>query len=290
MLNSNLKGRIKNHFVPKSYLKFFTRHGHKGKIWRIPVLGGAIVSKDIENVPVARRLYVIEHADGSLDKSFELKLSEFENIFSSDFWRAILNENCPLNDPNYRSVLTLICGIMLQRNPLFLDEFREVQIKKGNLSSQRSENDVKKLWLNFISTVDEFTGVIGNKYWSVIHDDQGRFITSDNPVVIISKTGNIRDLTLNETHLAFPMSPHRLLLLSDWKEIDGKYIGADDGLVSLYNNQQVINAKEHLLTGRDVKDLLAELDRDDEAFEAYNSSEGVVTRYIREIAAFFKRR
>lgn len=247
-------GRIANHWVPQSYLKFFAIPEDNKRIWRIRKDGNASEKKRIETVPIKRRLYVLENEDGSLQKDFEDRLAkEIDPIFASATWKSSISEDWAIDDDEYRKMLTLSVGPMVQRNPKFLDEYSK---RLGDVSPR----EAKRLWVEYIGSLSDFHRVASRRCWSIIKDQKSRFITSDNPALVMGPNLRIADFALEESVLVFPLSPSRLLYISDDRRLENAFTYATDEQVMTFNAMQFDASIEHAFTGRPPDVVVAELD------------------------------
>jgi hypothetical protein len=283
------------HWVPQGYLRAFAADlPARSKIWRFSKEHGAKGPelKPIKKVAVRHHLYApLDPATGRRDDSFERKLSELERWFGDPIWHALGSEMLDLSWEPLRKMVSLLVAVMQFRNPSHFDMYKDmhaqfVQLFSGEVGlpsavevdgklheidvsswpayRDATEDDLKRGWIDQISTVAWYAEKLMAMRWSVVCADQPTFITSDNPVTIIHPSLRFRGIGNLETTILFPLSPTRLLNMDNRHHEPGKqyYALNDDG--SSANLMIWRQANEYMFSHRHTDEVCADLIADAE--------------------------
>lgn len=230
------------HWVPQGYLRAFAADPPKrSKIWRFSKENSdkGPELKPIKKVAVKHHLYVpLDTNTGTRDDSFERKLSELECWFGDPVWQALGTDVADLSLEPLRKMLALLVAVMQFRNPSHFDihkdmhrqlvelfsaeagvpsaieingKLHEVDISSWPAYRDATENDLKRSWIDQISTVGWYAKKLMAMRWSVVCANRPTFITSDNPVTIIHPSLQFKGINNSDTTIMFPLSPTRLL-------------------------------------------------------------------------------
>lgn len=261
----------RNHFVPQAYLRTFAADTGRAKIWTLRKTGEEAELKPISNVAMRFYLYTPK-TSARRDYAFEDRLSDLEQLFGSQIWRALGSDFIDLNWPALRKGVSLLAAVMFLRNPLrweHLQDFHKQMV--GAISAMPSppasflmggkeyeldfsdwaafcdatEDDIKRMWLGQISSATWLAEIFLQMRWAVAFSETPSFITTDNPVVPLHESNDFRGFYNKDTSVVFPLSPTRILFM-DWQhgEPDGQYYPVRS------------TAPLNLLLWRDAKDVM----------------------------------
>lgn len=286
------KAPKKHHTVPVGYLKNFT--DTNGLNW---VINNKL--KKFSNVPkniLNRKNYnTITFDDGS--KSFFIEsgyLNQIETKFSHVNDTKV-NNLILLNEHDKAIIATFIAAQMLRaegRRDAMLDFMNRIEERTSwinDLTEEQKKNiaennkyfphssedsipvsellklreDMSSFMASGLpSGVEEIAPIIFDMNWALVVDDKGRFITSDDPVVLVNPSLDATNdskgswmqagLAQNDVELSFPLTKN-VTILAGWKlEKDLQYLPATEDNVREFNMRQMRHSKIIVLSSEDA--------------------------------------
>lgn len=269
---------IKNHFVPKSYLKFF--ENNNGTIFAYDKKIDTVYTSDKNNLGFEKNIYNAKDNLGK--KSYE----EFFTDFVDKFYAKTINQvissaklkvlvERPLSSTIIKNNLAKIIITQIFRVPDMIYsmkdnyketlDFIEIQLnnskelkKYSNVLKKYSDNSYyKDIILNIVTDenkIDMFSNEILSKTWLLFHNMSSlKLITSDNPIVRYNyRTGNLKNgIGRNDIFIGFPLTPEYYLAIlpNDYLlggirlEADKCFTIGDESLktIHFWNNLQISN-------------------------------------------------
>lgn len=254
-----MASKVKQHFVPKFYLKNFS-NGIMFNIYNMK--SGLII-----NVPYASQCY--KNNFYGKDKIYEDKLSVLESKWSSSIKTILSNlNNISLEDEN--SLKEFCCFQELRTEAAYNNTqnmFYDITSKIMPIICQYhnlnvSENDIKRYAYNYVKSKEnpentmkrqidnaiKLSPILNNLQFTILENiSEIDFITSDNPIVIGNEYQNENGLGLDciGFYCLCPLSPRYYAALTDskiyYKFRNKKNIKVDEDIVRKINLLQFRN-------------------------------------------------
>jgi hypothetical protein len=281
---------IKQHWVPKFYLKYFatpeTANTGKPCVWVFPREDGDPFLTGVNGICAENYLYSPANADG--DRSFELeeRFSKVEGLLSH-LWPELATGFADMSDSAIRKAIALLASILLMRTPAAFEQTQKIHYdmvsvfdtfptdEDGNpliseiliqgkpvpfeVSSypqfrSASNEALRHMFVNVIKeSVGPIAEMLLEKRWSVIVADYPAFITTDNPVTYINRDPKKRTFGIKteQTSVLLPLSPTRLLLMDDMHdEPSNQYYPLEADNQGLFNIILGGNANLYMISSR----------------------------------------
>jgi hypothetical protein len=310
----------RHHTVPVGYLKNFT--DENGLNW---VVNSEL--KMFSNVPkniLNRKNYnTITFGDGT--KSFVIEsgyLNQIEGAFA-EVNDSKVNNLVPLNLEDKAKVAMFVAAQLMRaegRRDAMLDfmnrieestswitdltEEQKKKLAKQNkhiLPSNEESIPVSELLKHrddmstFMASglpdnVEEIAPIIYDMQWALIYDKKGRFITSDDPVVLVNPTIDAMNggkgswmragLAQDDVELSFPLTKH-VQLLAGWKlSKDLQYVNASESHVEEFNRRQLRHSRAVVLSSKaQAEGRLREIETRNKLYDVRN----VLTRPFKQV-------
>jgi hypothetical protein len=278
------------HWVPQSYLKAFAEKS-TGKIWRLGKDGGEPELKRLDKVAVKFHLYSPMGTDGRRDDALEKNFADLESYFGDPVWKELCNGYPDLSWKPLRMMVALLVATTWLRTPTQFEDWqrihnqmrdfysglpqppeevlmngRRVEIDTSSWPAYRdaSEEDMKAAWNGWLGQSSEIAKLFLDMRWAVLVSNEGKFITSDNPVMVGDPTRPFRGLKDPGILVTFPISPTRLLLMDRrHSEPDSNFYESKGHEGS--NTLVWRNAINHMFSPRHPNEVCAEIVADGEA-------------------------
>jgi Protein of unknown function (DUF4238) len=286
------------HWLPQFYLRGFAVPGFRkrknAKIWVWPKDDNEPLKSKVREICAKEFLYSHVRPDGSRCFRTEKKLAALETTISRLYPR--IAEGFPNLEQAWgiKKLLSLFFGTLLLRHP---DEFQGTKhthrelvawyetlprdslgrpiIPDYELEGTRypfdasqweeyrdaNENAMTKMFAETIeANAVSLANEIYKKRWAFLCLDQPRLFTSDFPLVVKHPDRKIAGLGTPGVHLFFPVSPTRMLHMSDRENnSDGFYPFPRDRAAEL-NFFTLGNSKQFILSHEQPAPMLEELD------------------------------
>ena len=238
-----------HHFVPQSYLRNWC--AADGKMWVHPLDGRSGFRATPQNFATEKGLHDTSDIPELADFDFEGELSTVEGLYSSR-WLDFFNDT---TNPRTKMNISRFIALFHLRNPIQRETIREVNAgfralvervgdqekidfitPDGKTLSVRTQDirnfttdtpiNIKTGFLVQMRTaVEDLAKVLFARKWGVIYapDSAPVFITSDCPVVLHRGTSTRENFGFRTpgTEITFPISPSKMLKISDRFEQDG---------------------------------------------------------------------
>ena len=212
----------RHHYVPKSYLQQWSFDGKR--VWTLDTVGGAVKPLGVNDVCVKEDFYRVVGSDGAAHNRVELMFG----VVDSELRRVQLLIDS-LEDPDsleFDDLVGLGVSVAVQRMRTLQErrllvqynkwliaqnshEFKSIEDDADNphrLAGFHTEMLFKAMW--------EAADVLTTRQIEVWHDPQGRFMTSDAPVLVPFRR-NVRPSLMAAPYIIWPVSPHRVVALTD---------------------------------------------------------------------------
>ncbi|NVN96527.1 MAG: DUF4238 domain-containing protein [Bacteroidetes bacterium] len=277
----------RHHTIPRCYLENFT--DENGFVWVLDTKDNIFNIKP-ENVLLENHFYTITLKNGEKSLVVEDTLANIEGAYISIFENKIKN-NLFLNDEERAKVSVFIAALFL-RTKSHREDLRSLfsQLKNSMVdwkkqfesmseegkrilaatpSSGKGESikieDVDNYLDNLneyhsVSTIEQLPGIaqiIFDMKWSVWTNKDNKFITSDNPVVLLrpesikkygpNAFGSRPGFLYKDVELTIPLSKNKLLL-AGWLLNEDSYVNAPDDMVKEVNHRTIIGSSERIIT------------------------------------------
>ncbi|MCE5200768.1 MAG: DUF4238 domain-containing protein [Armatimonadota bacterium] len=247
---------VKQHWVPRFYLKYFatpeTVNTPKPRVWIFHRHDGDPVLAGVNDICAQNHLYSPADIDGKHSFEMESRFAQAEALLSR-IWPQLATGFVDLSSPSLRKGIALLTSIMLVRTPAMLEQTKKIHdelvsfyetLPKDSLENPRigeivfrgramsfgatsyntyksaSGNELQRIFVDHIKySVGEIATVLLEKRWSVIVADEPVFITTDNPVTYTNSdlAKGTFGLKTKHTVVLFTLSPTRLLTMDDMR-------------------------------------------------------------------------
>ena len=249
----------KQHFVPRFYLKSFSKNDHQIEVFDKSTK--KIFSSNVNDIAIEKFFYDYDLLDDQTGKqTIENQLSQLETGQAVQFQIFIQNLNSGfsgLDQKKLKTSLSEFIGVQLKRTPRSFEKM-DWLLKKLDSGFKRKGWNIAD-WneglknfhhlkqLNFsLEDLDKVIVLLSNKIWIVWENKSTiPFITSDFPTVGYFETNR------NEFEIYFPVSPKFSLSLfdklknKDLKRLDGKTVSLNYDNVLYYNDLIWRNSFRH---------------------------------------------
>jgi len=235
---SSKKPSGRQHFVPQFYLRQWGNADEK--VWQYGFDGRPPVHVGIKNIAFERGLYTHPAKDKVTPLTTEDDLAEIESGYA-EVWPGIIDR---ATDVQTRHNIARFIALMFIRHPqhretvrMMNETWREIVqgLAPAAVVEITAEGRVSKIRVQDVldETKDEFVGsgflklmrgtlehiaeTLMARRWGIVFSENPAFVTSDCPVVL--SRGRCQKRTFGfrtpGTHILFPYSPTRLLVISD---------------------------------------------------------------------------
>ena len=220
-----MNNTIKQHYVPRFYLKNFSNKKKKEYcIWCYDIKQNRPYPANIKNIAESKNFYKIENQD--FEEDFQINEKECAPIINN---LSSNGKTKPLDNINTRGQLSIFMSIQFLRT----NEMRKTILEHGHKFSSYLEN------LELTEDMEKTKEILGEKYIKhhqieMIHDftpdltfelfykkwillknkTETLFWTSDNPIVRYNPHGNI-GFGCDYIHIFYPINPKLCLCLVD---------------------------------------------------------------------------
>jgi hypothetical protein len=263
------------HWVPQFYLNYFatpeTRDTNGEQVWIIDKASDSRESKltSVRNVCGKRYLYSPKNVNGQRDWSLDEKLNGIESDLGL-IWPSLCEDTPSLTDTEIRDQLALFVAITHLRNlEIFNLHDRTIKLRNrlyGPLPAGRIKpggpdaTDAGRMFTQMlILQTEQIAKKFSDMNWAMLLADEDIFITTDRPVGFLHRTLHKAGPGTKGAISLFPISPRRLLVMSDGGSWDGyaRLPAADAGM---FNRALWQSAVRFAITGRSVEEVLQEID------------------------------
>jgi hypothetical protein len=269
------------HWVPQFYLNYFATpetRGTKGQqVWIVDKANGDREGKltAVRNVCGKRYLYSPEDVNGQRDWSLDDKLNGIESDLGM-IWPTLCGETPALTAPKLREALALFVAVTHLRNIevyKLIDRAIEQRTKLyGELPEERIKpggpdpTDAGRFFVQMLDQqTQKMTATFFEKSWSIAVAEEDTFITSDRPVGFVHRTHRSPGPGTEGALALFPISPRRLLVMDNLSSHPWKgYARLPPADAGLFNSALWRSAVRFAITGRPVRDVLAEIASDEQ--------------------------
>lgn len=267
----------RHHLVPQFYLKNFKIPNSKGAVY--------VYYRDSSKEPEWRNTQTVAYRnnfydftdnEGVVNKDLEPAFSVIESDVRPIIEEMISNELLPKDDKS-RYALTFFIATLLTRNTAYRNKLKTQQQavmstmlkhfpgidKRKKFEGLFIEPDEDELLSHALSSALNITSVIGGKNFYLLKSEEGRFVTSDNPVTVHHSSRNHSEIFgpggILESTLSLPLSPNYCLML-DHRPVTEMVKVAEGSLVDEINWLTAVYAENNLFSD-------AKTDKTDELFK-----------------------
>ncbi|MFF2524207.1 DUF4238 domain-containing protein [Streptomyces liangshanensis] len=210
----------RHHYVPQAYMRAWSEDGKRVRV--LDIRNGIDKLRGLRDTCVRENFYQIT-TDGQRHNQVEAMLAVIDDETARllKFLRAWK----PGDDMSFEDFMSLAVVLAFQRN-------RTPQVRRhltdiDTWTRHRANQVVPELTTNsFVQTLFRSTFGAADEHSTrqleLWDDPGGRFITSDQPVQLSWDRPGETPSTINSEHLLWPISPHRLVVLS--QDLQGEKI------------------------------------------------------------------
>ncbi|MEO5913760.1 MAG: DUF4238 domain-containing protein [Luteolibacter sp.] len=244
----------RHHYVPQFYLRHW--HNERKKLWVHPINGNEFYQSGSHSVAFEKGLYATETLQDLQAFDQEADLGKLEALFAprwSDLFENIADPRRKKNIARYLSIQHLRHPSRLEenkkRNFAMLEllsrapeaqEKIEIQTLDGITSIVRikdyrdflqdpSQNHSIFIW-GMRSLTEELSEILFQRRWGIVESPSPFFVTSDSPLKLWR--GGAKSPTFGfrtpGTEIFFPITPQKLLVISDAWPHDSSHISQKD--------------------------------------------------------------
>lgn len=230
----------RHHYVPQSYLRQWATDGRR--IWTLDTATRAVKHLGLRHVCVEDNFHRVEGSDGLAHNRVELLFG----VADEELRRVQLLFN-GLEDPEVLEYDDLIAlGVCMAVQRMRTSQQRRLRLQHNAwLAAQNpqqftsldggSDRPYRLAGIHtqlLFSAMWESADVLTTRQIEVWNDENGRFMTCDAPVLVPFQH-NVRSSLIAAPHVLWPISPHRVVVLSNdlqgekavIREADGKLVG-----------------------------------------------------------------
>jgi hypothetical protein len=282
----------RQHWIPRLYLKAFAELDPAGghRVWCIPTQDGEPYRTSIDNVAVEKWLYSPRNEAGVRSGDVEDVLSNLESAIAP-LWRYFAKGDLiDLAHPPYRHIISLFVAGLHARHPKRIDDHREVRESLVKLLSKDLDDartrpssvefqiegialdvptagweryrdlDEEAIRLAFAQGVQSATKDLARslmtKVWTVLEIKDPILVTSDAPVMLVNSNTTSPGFRTPGTVIMIPISPTRLLVMTDNVGNGSEYRWALDRMGPYANLTAWLTATKYLITSQDPPALI----------------------------------
>ena len=214
MTSSGVTQNERQHFVPQFYLRQWVGVDGKG-IWAYPLDGSKPFETSPKAVAAERAIYRSPQSGDLKDFDTERSPYKFESVYAP-VWPSVFERAAALRT---RRNLARFVALMVLRHPDSRSLSKTAaEIVCGRDVVRSSKDLMRHAFIdNMRGNTEWFTDIFMRLKWGVICTEAPFFVTSDTPVVLWRGTASTETFGFGTpgTEISFPISPTRLLLLSD---------------------------------------------------------------------------
>jgi hypothetical protein len=256
-----------HHYVPQFYLRHWC--AADGKMWVYPVEDGSVGFRaSPKNFAAETGLYNSADVPTFSAYDFEARFSQIEGLFDS-CWPEVFDS---IADPKTKANIARFLALMHIRHPRHKVEVRKTNAELRRMAAHAKAQgyaefevidangqaailrvcDVEQLvgdnsaatkagFLNALTSVESLAQILSARKWGVVFNPSETpvFLTSDRPLILHPGTSGRETFgfATSGTEITFPITPTKLLRISDAFEKDGLHYP----LIALGNvNEQVV--------------------------------------------------
>jgi len=283
------KGQEQQHTVPKSYLENFV--DENGHVWVLDT-DDNIFNTNPKSILKERHFYSLPGENGEKNMSVEdtlasiegdfinvyrekfakdLFLTEEERVAVSVFIAALMTRTRPYRD-HLKSSLENLKDWMeeWEKKPMSEDEKKTMAATPSSGGATIDLDTLKEGLQNFdthhsksiLRSLSHTAALIYQMKWSVWKNDSHRFVTSDDPVVLLRPAsikkfgagtfGSAPGLKWKDVELTLPLSRNRLLL-AGWILNNDSYINIDDEKAKWLDHRTITHSQNRIIASTESR-------------------------------------
>lgn len=255
----------KHHLVPQFYLKNFKIPTSRSAVYiYYRGLGKDPEWRNTSTVAYRNNFYNFTNNNGTINKGLEPAFSVIESDVRPIIEEIISNELLP-TDSESRYALTFFIATLLTRNTAYRNKLKTQQQaimstmlkhfpgidKRKEFKGLFIEPNEDELLSHALSSALNVAPVIGEKNFYLLKSEEGRFVTSDNPVTIHHSSHKHSEIFgpggVLESTLSLPLSPNYCLMM-DHRSVTESVKVAEDTLIDEINWLTAIYAENNLFS------------------------------------------
>lgn len=255
----------RHHLVPQFYLKNFKIPNSKGAVYVYYRDSGKEPEwRNTSTVAYRNNFYDFTDNKGAINKDLEPAFSVIESDVRPIIEEMISNESLPADNKS-RYALTFFIATLLTRNTAYRNKLKTQQQaimstmlkhfpgidKRKKFEGLFIEPNEDELLSHALSSALNITPIIGKKNFYLLKSEEGRFVTSDNPVTVHHSSHKHSEIFgpggVLESTLSLPLSPNYCLMM-DHRSIAEVVKVAEETLVDEINWLTAIYAENNLFS------------------------------------------
>lgn len=248
--------KAKHHYIPKCYLKGFTKGGeNSSQFWAVPKNNDAPFLTTPNDSCAERDYYTLDHENSLIVENFYAEKIEPKIIKAISY---IDSHSCLPPKEEMRHLILLLATLYVRvpshRKTLEIPMRKTKEIVDSmsqdiNISNsddfEYSKTDLIKSELRLIDTIQE---CLSNKYYQlhIIEEDNYNVITSDNPFILShpkARKGFNFGLNTSNVEICVPITSKAILIARNEKLKEGSFIASKE-LIGLTNTKLILSTNK----------------------------------------------
>lgn len=245
--------KSKHHYIPKCYLKGFTKGGEDSSVfWCVPVNNDAPFQTSPNNACAKRDYYTVRHSNSLIVEDWYAE--EIEPKIKKAL--SHIKEHSSLPPKEEMRYLILLLATLYIRVPSFRNSLEEPMKRTKEIVDSISQDvkirnrhgfdyDQTDLIMRELKLIDTVQKCLSNKYFQlhVVEDVKSKVITSDRPFILSHPNGGkgfYFGLNTPKVQICVPISKNAIVIARNEEIAEGVFT-ASEQLIGLANTQLIIS-------------------------------------------------